>query len=273
MPEAPDLEVVREYLTERMVGKPILSAKVLRPTVLRSLAGDFEEEVAGLTLESIERRGKYLLLWLSRGRCLAVNPMLTGAFQYCDEGSRILKRSCIALGLGDGKELRYLDDRQMGRVYFIEGEQLGEVPRLLDQGPDVISDISFEEFATRLKGYRGEIKGVLARGSWISGIGNAYSDEILFAAGVSPFRKAGRLSPEEVRSLYDQSKIVVRSAIEELRGRVGDDIHVKIRDFLKVHNKGGEACPNCGGNISQLTANQQITSYCRRCQPGMLISN
>ena len=273
MPEAPDLEVVREYLTERMVGKPILWAKVLRPTVLRSLAGDFEQEVAGLTLESIERRGKYLLLWMSAGRCLAVNPMLTGAFQYCEEGTRILKRSCIVLGLEDSKELRYLDDRQMGRVYFIEGEQLGEVPRLLDQGPDVLSGISFEEFASRLKGFRGEVKGVLARGSWISGIGNAYSDEILFAAGISPFRKAGSLSREEVHSLYDQARIVVEAAIEELRGRVGDAFHVKIRDFLKVHNKGGEACPNCGGNISQLTANQQITSYCRRCQPGMLISN
>ena len=229
MPEAPDLEVVREYLDERMIGKPILRAKVHRPTVLRSLAGDFEQEIAGLTLESIERRGKYLLLWLSGNRCLAVNPMLTGAFQYCDEGSRILKRSCIALGIEDGKELRYLDDRQMGRVYFIEEEQLREVPRLLEQGPDVLSDISFEEFAARLKGFRGEIKGVLARGSWISGIGNAYSDEILFAARISPFRKAGRLSPEEVRSLYDQSKAVMRSAIEELRERVGDDIHVKIQ--------------------------------------------
>ncbi len=273
MPEAPDLEVIREYLTERMVGKPILRANVLRPTVLRSLAGEFEHGVAGLTLESIERRGKYLLLWLSAGRCLAVNPMLTGAFQYCDEGTRILKRSCIVLVLENKKELRYLDDRQMGRVYFIKGEQLGEVPRLLDQGPDVLSGVSYEEFAVRLKGFRGEIKGVLSRGSWISGIGNAYSDEILFAAGISPFRKAGSLSREEVRSLYDQSRNVLESAIEELRGRVGDAIHVKIRDFLKVHNKGGEACPNCGGNISQLTANQHITSYCRRCQPGMLISN
>ena len=273
MPEAPDLEVIKEYLTERMVGRPVLRAKVLRPTVLRSLAGDFATEIAGLTLESMERRGKYLLLWFSEGRCLAVNPMLTGAFQYCDETSRVLKRSCIVLALGNGKELRYLDDRQMGRVYFVAEEQLGDVPRLLDQGPDVLSDISFEEFAARLKGFRGEIKGVLARGSWISGIGNAYSDEILFAAGISPFRKAGSLSREDISSLHGQSKKVVRDAIDELRGRVGDNIHVKIRDFLKVHNKGGEACPNCGGNISQLTANQQITSYCRRCQPGMLISN
>ncbi len=273
MPEAPDLEIVREYLAERMLGKSVLWVKVVRPTVLRSLAGDFQGELAGLTLESIERRGKYLLLWFSGARCLAVNPMLTGAFQYCDQGIKLLERSCISLGLEDGKELRYLDDRQMGRVYFVEEQQLSQVPRLLDQGPDVLSDVSYEEFAARLKAFRGEIKGVLTRGALISGIGNAYSDEILFAAGISPFRKAGSLSKDEVRSLYDQSRIVVKWAIEELRGRMGDDIHMKVRDFLKVHNKGGGVCPSCAGNISQLTANQQITSYCRRCQPGMLISN
>ena len=73
--------------------------------------------------------------------------------------------------------------------------------------------------------------------------------------------------------MYASCPRVVRDAIEVLRERVGDEIQLKIRDFLKVHNKGGEYCPCCGGHISQLTANQRITSYCRRCQPGMLIRN
>ena len=117
------------------------------------------------------------------------------------------------------------------------------------------------------------MKGVLTRGFFISGIGNAYSDEILFAAGLFPFRKSRSLSEEEIRCLYDQSRIAVEDAIQVLRDRMGDDIHIKIRDFLKVHNKGSESCHRCGGNITQITANQRITSYCRHCQPGMLFRN
>ena len=137
----------------------------------------------------------------------------------------------------------------------------------------MLSGISLEEFQTRLKKFHGEIKGVLTRGAFVSGIGNAYSDEILFAAGISPFRKARSLSAPEVRELYESCPKVVTDAMDVLRERMGEDIHVKIRDFLQVHRKGGQPCPRCGGNISELTANQRITSYCRKCQPGMLIKN
>jgi formamidopyrimidine-DNA glycosylase len=175
--------------------------------------------------------------------------------------------------LDGGSELRYLDDRQMGLVYYVTEEQIPEVPRLQEQGPDVLDGIPFDEFQNRLKRFHGEIKGVLTRGAFISGIGNAYSDEILFAAGLSPFRKARSLSKDDQARLYEQSRVVVEEAREVLRERMGDDIHVKIRDFLKVHRKGGQLCPGCGGNITQLNANQRITSYCRHCQPGMLIKN
>ena len=76
-----------------------------------------------------------------------------------------------------------------------------------------------------------------------------------------------------IPTLYVQCPKVVTEAMDVLRSRMGDDIHVKIRDFLKVHNKGVQPCPKCGNSISQLTANQRITSYCRSCQPGMLIKN
>ena len=137
----------------------------------------------------------------------------------------------------------------------------------------MLDGITLEEFQTRLKRFHGEIKGVLTRGAFIAGIGNAYSDEILFASGISPFKKSRTLSPEELHRLHQQTRTVVLEAAQVLRERVGEDIHVKIRDFLKVHRKGGQACPGCGGTISELTANQRITSYCRRCQPGMLIKN
>ena len=273
MPEAPDLEVIKDFLNDRVKDRTVQSAKVLRPTVLRSLAGDFTVDIAGRIIGLTQRRGKFLLTELSGDRWLVINPMLTGALQYCPSSTRVLKKTCLSLDLGDSQELRYLDDRQMGKVYYLREEQIAQVPRLMEQGPDVLDGITFEEFQSRLKPFRGELKGVLTRGAFISGIGNAYADEILFSSGLSPFIKTGALSQAELRRLYDGCPRVVEEAIGVLRGRMGDAIHVKIRDFLQVHGKGGQPCPRCGGNISQLTANQRITSYCRKCQPGMLIRN
>ena len=273
MPEAPDLEVTKRFLESRVVGAGIKSATVLRPSVLRSLNGNMTSDIEGRVLEAVRRRGKYLLLYLSGDRVLVINPKLTGAIQYCPPKERVVKRICIVLSLCTGLDLRYLDDRQMGMVYYAAGDQLELVPGLNEQGPDVLDDDSFEEFQQRLRPFYGEIKGILTRGRVISGIGNAYSDEILFAAKIYPFRKKRTLTTEELREIYLKSSEVVREAMQVLNERVGDNIHVKIRDFLKVHNMGGLPCPRCGHTISQVTANKRITSYCRRCQPGMLIRN
>ncbi len=273
MPEAPDLEVIKDYLNDRVKGTVIEAARVLRPTVLRPLAGNLAEDLPGTSLELFRREGKFLLCQLSGDRWLAINPMLTGAVQYCEPKARVYKRTSFVLELDNGMELRYLDDRQMGMVYYVDSEQLDGIYRLEKQGVDVLAGQSFDDFRAGLKKFRGEVKGVLTRGSFVSGIGNAYSDEILFAAGISPFRKVGTLKDEELERLHRQSRIVVEDAIGVLRERVGDNIHVKIRDFLKVHGKGGEPCPVCGGNISQLNANQRLTNFCRRCQPGMLNRN
>ena len=273
MPEAPDLAVIREFLAEHVVGDTVSSARVLKPSVVRSLTGDLESDVSGRRLDEIERRGKWLLVRLSGGTVLAINPMLTGGLQYCSRGDRVFKRTCVVLELSSGWDLRYIDDRQMGMVYYILEDQLVEVPRIGEQGPDVLDEFSFESFQELLRRSPGEIKGILTRGRVMAGIGNAYADEILFAAQVYPFRKRKALSVDEQRRIYEKSREVVEEAIPVLRERMGDQIHKKVRDFLKVHNRGGEACPRCGSTISQLTANRRITSYCRTCQPGLLIGN
>jgi formamidopyrimidine-DNA glycosylase len=275
MPEAPDLEVIKEILIRQILGRDVAEVRVVRPTVLRSLASqDFSSHLIGRTVSNVARRGKFLLLTLSGDTVLAINPMLTGTIQLCKPSDRLYKRTCLVLALGDDLELRYLDDRQMGKLYYVETDRLDLVPGLNDQGPDALSDdISFPEFKDRLRPYRGEIKGILTRGSFIAGIGNAYSDEILFAAGISPFRKRTALSEQELERLHRSSRQVLSDATEVLLKRMGEETHLKIRDFLKVHNKGNQPCPRCGSTISQLTANQRITSFCRQCQPGMLIRN
>ena len=271
MPEAPELEVVKDVLNEHARGATIVSARVLRPSVLRPLAGDMSSDMAGREIEEVQRRGKFILVRLSGDHLLVVNPMLTGAFQYALPSEPIFKRTCLTLVLSNGHELRYLDGRQMGRVYFAGAGQLSTIPQLDEQGPDVLERIPFEEFRRRLAPFHGEIKGILTRGRVVSGIGNAYADEVLFAAQVYPFRKRRRLTEEELRRLHQKASEVVVEAIAVLRGRMGKVIHLKIRDFLKVHNKGGEPCPRCGSTITEITANRRITSYCRRCQPGLLV--
>ena len=279
MPEAPDLEVIKDYLNANLKDVTVASCKVLRPTVVRSLATEITRDLPGRTFLDAQRRGKFLTLRFSGGRSLVINPMLTGALQHCQESVQVQKKTCVSLSLGGGMDLRYLDDRQMGKVYYIDNGETGNdaqddlVPQYTGLGPDVLSGIDFEEFQARLKKFNGEIKGVLTRGAFISGIGNAYSDEILFAAGISPFKKCRALKPGELQTLHTQCRQVLEEATEVLRERMGGDIHKKVRDFLKVHNKGGQPCPKCGGNITQLNANQRITSYCRHCQPGLLIRN
>jgi len=279
MPEAPDLEIIKDYLNANLKDTLVESCKVLRPTVVRSLAAEVSGDLPGRTFLDAQRRGKFLTMWFSGGRSLVINPMLTGAIQHCPQNTRVQKKTCITMRVAGDMDLRYLDDRQMGKVYWIDnGEEGGEaqddlVPQYTGLGPDVLSGITFDEFQTRLKKFNGEIKGVLTRGAFISGIGNAYSDEILFAAGISPFKKCRALKPDELQTLHTQCRQVLEEATEVLRERMGGDIHKKVRDFLQVHNKGSEPCPKCGGNITQLNANQRITSYCRHCQPGLLIRN
>jgi len=192
VPEAPDLQVIKEVLIRRIVGMEIVQAKIVRPTVFRFLTGqEFAGDIAGCTIQSIARRGKYLLLSLTGERSLVVNPMLTGTFYLCAPSARLSKRTCVVLAFSDDLELRYIDDRQMGRVYYVSSHQLDQVPGLSEQGPDVLDDsVTFDQFKARLRPYWGEIKGVLARGAVLAGIGNAYSDEILFDAGLFTLSQA-----------------------------------------------------------------------------------
>jgi formamidopyrimidine-DNA glycosylase len=105
----------------------------------------------------------------------------------------------------------------------------------------------------------------------VAGIGNAYADEICFAAGVHPYRKRTSLTDKETAQLYESMRSVLHQAIVTLRERVGTNIHREIRDFLIVHGQGGEPCPVCGGTISEIKARGRLTNFCRTCQPGGLV--
>ena len=268
------MEVIKDFLNERIAGTAITRVEAPRQWIVRSLVGDdFVDDVKGRSFGRVLRQGKDLLFPLDPDRLLVMNLMPTGHLQWCEPTAKQSKRMYFLLGTDEG-DLRYLDDRQMGLIYYLRPDQLGQITRLQEQGPDAMDEgLSFDEFKAQFKPYTGEIKGVLARGKFLSGIGNAYVDEILWAARVSPFRKRGTLSDDELRAVYDAVPQVLREATEVVRERMPPNIHVKVRDFLQVHRKGGQPCPRCGSTVSEITPNTRITSWCRTCQPGGLVKN
>jgi formamidopyrimidine-DNA glycosylase len=271
MPELPDLEIIKEFLQDHIVGQEIAEVEVVRPIVVRNLAGgDFAFRLTGQGIEQVHRRGKLLILALDSGDCLVINPMLAGRLHYAPRRERRLRKTFVVLHLADGMDLRYTDARSMGRVYLTD--DLTKVPGFAELGPEALDpDLTLELFRERLRKYQGEIKGILTRQSFVAGIGNAYADEICWQAGVYPFRKRSRLSDEEIERLYEAMREVLNEAVVTLRERVGADIHVEIRDFLWVHGRGGQPCPRCGTTISEIKARQRLTNFCRQCQPGSLI--
>lgn len=275
MPEAPDLQVILEFLKPRLTGREITGAREVKPLVLRNLTGEkFTADITGRTVEKISRHGKLLFFDLSDDRIILINPMLTGGFRYTNPTEKVLKTTHVIFDFEGDRQLRYFDQKKMGMVYYLRPDQVNDTPRVEEQGPDVLDEpMSLDEFQIALRPFRGEIKGVLTRGRLVSGVGNAYADEILHAAMIFPFKKRTRLSKEEIERLHEATYSVPRLAVEVLRKEVGEAIHKKVRSFLAVHGKAGKPCPRCGYQISAITANRRETNFCRKCQPGLLVNN
>jgi formamidopyrimidine-DNA glycosylase len=275
MPELPELEVVCEVLQRRVVGQTIAEVEVLPPggpIVVRDLThSGFGKSLIGSTIAAVNRRGKFLVFSLRAAQSslfLVLNPKLTGRLQLANPGDKRQAKTHVIFTFATGGQLRYLDQKQMGQLYLTH--TLESIPNYMEQGPEPLG-LSLDEFRDRLRPYRGEIKGILTRGKCVAGIGNAYADEILWTARLHPYRKRTQLSAEEVERLYSAIQTTLSDAVEKVRKEMQENIERKPRDFLAIHMKTGEPCPRCGTPISLVGANQRITNYCRRCQPGGLI--
>ena len=247
--------------------------------------------LVGQRVESIRRRGKFLLIDLDRDE-IACNPMLTGRFQLAAPGDKLPAKTAFVLGFGERStgpadaaawtagaswlpaddarlEVRYRDPTQMGKVYLRPAGIDRPVPGLgePEQGPDADDPaLTVEVWRDRIRRHPGELKNLLRNQAFVAGIGNAYSDEILHAAGLLPFRKRASLAAEEVDALYAATRATLSDAIEVLRARVPPTFEKQVRDFLAVHDKGGQPCPRCGTRITEVRAGGFITSFCRGCQ-------
>jgi formamidopyrimidine-DNA glycosylase len=268
VPELPDLEAIQDFLLRELVGAQVESVQVLRNIPLRVPSPDeFASQLTGRRLTAVRRRGKFLLLDFDDRLTLALNPMLTGRLRYCDPRERRKANTCVVLSLNNGRQLRYYDAKLMGKLYLLPSERLHEIPRWEEMGPEALDPaVTLEVFSQRLRRHPGQVKNILVNDTFLAGIGNAYADEILFAAGIYPYRRRSTLGPGETAALYGAMHRVLEEAGAIVVFRMGEDIHHKIRDFLQVHGKGGQPCPRCGAVVSQITANQRLTNFCRHCQ-------
>jgi formamidopyrimidine-DNA glycosylase len=247
--------------------------------------------LAGQRVTAVRRRGKFLVIELDRDRII-VNPMLTGRFQLASPGTMLPTRTAVILGFGPRQkpprdaarwtrgadwlpadsastEVRYRDPTQMGKVYLVPAGVERPVAGLTDGelGPDADDpELTLDVWRQRIRRHPGELKNLLKNQGFIAGIGNAYSDEVLHAAALLPFRRRSDLAPEEVDALYQAVRTTLPSAIEVLRRRVPPTFEKQVRDFLAVHDKGGTACPRCGSRITEVKPGGFVTSYCRGCQ-------
>jgi formamidopyrimidine-DNA glycosylase len=157
----------------------------------------------------------------------------------------------------------------MGKIYLQPAGLPRSVPGLgePDQGPDADDPgLTLDVWRDRIRRHPGELKNLLRNQAFVAGIGNAYSDEILHAARLLPFRKRSSLAPEEVDALYVATRTTLADAVEVLKRRVPPTFERQVRDFLAVHDKGGQPCPRCGTRITEVRAGGFITSFCRGCQ-------
>ena len=164
-------------------------------------------------------------------------------------------------------ELRDRDATKMGKVYLVPQGVTRQVAGWDEMGPDADDPaLGIDVWRERIRTHRGELKNLLKEQAFVAGIGNGYSDEVLWEARLAPFRKRSTLASDEVDALYAAVRKVPAWAIEELRRRVPPRFEVEVRDFLRVHRKGGTPCPRCGTTISEISPGGFVTSWCRTCQ-------
>ena len=270
MPELPDLEYIVGKLKPRVTGRKIIEVVVREPIVLRMLlpeAGGFAAALAGRTIETVKRHGPFLDFPLSGGAELVVHCMLAGRFQVAEPGEKPVGHLCFSLRLDNGDLLRYGDEKRMGKVYLTPAGAYDAIPGYREQGVDILSAaFTWERFSALIEGRRHQARVFLMDQSALSAVGNAYADEILFAAGIHPKTSCASLSEEQRRKLFDSIRSVIAWGIEEVR-KAGQPMEVKVRGHVRVRGRKDEPCPVCGAKIRRAGVLGYDAFYCPRCQP------
>ena len=272
MPELPDLVHVEAGLRAAVVGKRITAARTGDPTVLRVMVSEpFPGVLVDRTLAAVERRGHFMRFALDNDLVIVINAMLVGRYRLVPPGSEPNKKDPRSLALalvfdGGAPTLHYLDDKRMGKVYVARAADEPTIPIYGQLGADVLSPaFTREAFGALIARRRDQVRAFLMDKRALASIGNAYADEILFAAGLHPKTFCNKLAPADVDALHAAIGRVLNDAIAEIRKR-DEPIEVKVRDFLKVRGRDGKPCVVCGTTIRAVRVGDGDACFCPHCQ-------
>ncbi len=272
MPELPEVETVRRDLRE-LRGETFSACRVSLPRLVTAPGPRrFCRLLPGRTIQDVSRRGKYIIFSLDGGWEFVAHLGMTGALLFHDPCDPAAKHTHAVFRFKSGRELRYVDQRQFGELAVVPAGQYAPLKSLARMGPEPLErSFTADKLAARLA-TSAKIKAALMDQTRIAGIGNIYSDEMLFKAGINPLRPANSLSPAEVAGLHRAMREVLRGAIArrgtsvdnfmDARGRPGS-----YQFHHKVYRKEGEPCPVCGTPITRVKVSGRSSYYCPKCQP------
>ncbi|MEU4107364.1 DNA-formamidopyrimidine glycosylase family protein [Streptomyces sp. NPDC027717] len=273
MPELPEVEALTDFLAEHLAGRRVTRVLPLAISVLKTYDPPVTA-LEGAEVTAVRRYGKFLDLETDAGLHLVTHLARAGWLHWRDtlpdtpprpgKGPLALR---VALEDGEGFDLTEAGTQKRLAVYVVRDP--AEVPGIARLGPDPLADDFDEErFAGLLTAERRQLKGALRDQSLIAGVGNAYSDEILHAAKMSPFKLAASLTPEETTRLYTALRTTLTEAVERSRGIAAGRLKAEKKSGLRVHGRTGEPCPVCGDTIREVSFSDSSLQYCPTCQTG-----
>jgi formamidopyrimidine-DNA glycosylase len=278
--ELPEVEVMRRDLEKDVVGRRIKSVEVkgsrnaMRVIRRHPKRKDFTSRLEGRKLAKVERRGKYILLNLDSGDVLVTHFGMSGQFQRGNGRVVIEPHTHVVITFQQGGDLRFVDPRTFGEMFVTDADELGKVKELQHIAIDPLDQVfTWPTFQYLLAQRATKMKQLLMDQKFISGLGNIYSDEVLFAAGLRYDRMSDTLSSQEVRRLYRAIQETLQDAIK-MRGTTLDDeayvdLFGKPGEYgaeLKVYGREGQPCRRCRTPIETVKISQRTSYFCPQCQ-------
>ena len=268
MPELPDVAVYIDRLAARVVGRRLEAVRLLSPFLLRTAVPPIGEAI-GRTVQGVERIGKRIVLALDGDLFIVVHLMIAGRLLWLAPGKSTARNALAFLAFDNGTlALTEAGSKRRASIHVVQGRAALQA---LDAGGIDVLGASREAFAERLVSENHTLKRALTDPRLFSGIGNAYSDEILHAARLSPLQLTSRLDDAEIARLHAATRDTLLAWTERLRRETGDDFPETVTAFheeMAVHGRFGKPCPDCGSPVQRIRYASNETNYCAKCQTG-----
>jgi formamidopyrimidine-DNA glycosylase len=279
MPELPEVETVARDLRPRIVGATIAGVRISWDRTWAGDPGSAAAALVGRRVESVGRRGKFVLIGLSGEAALTIHLKMTGQLFVVDGAVPVDPYVRFVLELADGREVRFRDIRKFGRIAFhVRETTSGALVRadigtasFAELGPEPLdSAFTLRAFRLRIRARRGRLKPLLLDQSFVAGIGNIYADEALWSARLHPLRRTTSLRPADERRLYRAIREILAEAVERRGSSIDDytapDGDGSMQERLLVYQRTGEDCPRCGRPLRRIVVGGRATHFCSWCQ-------